>query len=248
MQDQIKLPRGLFIFGKNLYNRNMTREEIAKIIDHTNLEANATPKDIKRTCREAKTHGFRSVCINPRWVKLAKEELKGTDIKVVTVIDWPVGASITKARVCEAKAAKEAGASEIDPVMDIGDFKAGNYEEVLKDLKALAKILPTKLIIETGYLEDEEIKKAASLVKEAGCYCVKTSTGMPPKVDVETKFQHIRLMRGAVGPDFPIKAAGGIKTLEDAQKVIGAGANIIGTSSALKILGYETGNRFRDTY
>ncbi len=211
--------------------------EIAKIIDHTNLKSNATKKDIIRLCQEAKQYGFRSVCVASRWVKSAKEQLKRTDIKVVTVIDWPNGASPTKARVFQAKVAKEDGADEIDPVLGIGDFKMQNYDTVLKDLKELAKILPTKLIIETGYLTDEEIKKASILVKEAGCYCVKTSTGIPPKVDVDTKIDHIKLMREAVGNDFPIKAAGGIRTMEDAEKVVEAGANIIGTSSALKIIG-----------
>lgn len=210
--------------------------DIAKIIDHTNLSADATPEDIRRTCREAKTHGFRGVCINPRWIKLAKEELRGTGIKIVTVIDWPVGASSTQARAGEAKQAKKDGADEIDPVMDIGDFKAGNYEEVLKDLKVLARILPTKLIIETGYLKDEEIKKAASLAKEAGCYCVKTSTGREPKVEIDEKVRHVKLIREAVGPDFPIKAAGGIRTMEAALRVVEAGANIIGTSSSIDII------------
>lgn len=215
----------------------METSQIAKIIDHTNLIAGSTADDIRQTCQEAKKWGFRSVCINPKWVKLAKNELKNTDVKVVTVIDWPCGASNTDMRVFQAKQAKKDGADEIDPVLDIGDFKAGNYDSVLKDLKELAKILPTKLIIETGYLTDEEIKKAASLVKEAGCYCVKTSTGMDPKVDIDTKVLHIRLIREAVGAGFPIKVAGGVKTTEDAQKAVEAGATIIGTSSSLKIIG-----------
>jgi len=217
--------------------------DIAKVIDHTNLRANASEKDIRRTCQEAKQYGFRGVCINPRWVKLAKKELSGTGIKVVTVIDWPVGASSTEARLYEAKQAQKDGADEIDPVMDIGDFKAGNYDLVLEDLRALAKVLPTKVIIETGYLTDEEIKKAASLVKEAGCYCVKTSTGVPPKVAVDKKIRHIKLIREAVGPDFPIKAAGGIRTMEDAKKVVEAGATIIGTSSGVEIM---TGRESRE--
>ncbi len=211
-------------------------ENIAKIIDHTNLRADATPEDIRKTCQEAKTYGFRSVCINPRWIGLAKEELKGTDIKIVTVIDWPVGASSTQARVGEAEQAKKDGADEIDPVMDIGDFKAGNYEEVLKDLRALAKVLPTKVIIETGYLTGEEIKKAAELVKESGAVCVKTSTGQPPKVDVETKLGHVKIMREAVGPDFLIKAAGGIHSKEDAERMVSAGANVIGASAGVEIV------------
>src|SRR3989338_7531486 len=110
-------------------------ENIAKIIDHTNLRADAREGDIKKTCQEAKEYGFRSVCIHSRWVKSAKKELAGTGIKVVVVIDWPVGASSTESRICQAKAAKKDGADEIDPVLDIGDFKAGNYDIVLKDLK-----------------------------------------------------------------------------------------------------------------
>lgn len=211
--------------------------EIAKLIDYTNLRADATKEDIVKLCEEAKQYGFRSVCINPRWAKLAKSQLKGTSIKVVVVIDWPNGASPNDVRLFQAGRAQKDGADEIDPVLDIGNFKMGNYDLVAVELSELAKVLPTKLIIETGYLTNEEIKKAAILVKEAGCYCVKTSTGEEPKVDIDTKVQHIKLMREAVGHDFPIKAAGGIKTMGDAKRVVEAGANIIGTSSALKIIG-----------
>jgi len=210
--------------------------ELAKVIDHTNLKANATPTDIKKTCEEAKEYGFRSVCINLRWVKLAKEELGDTDIKVVTVIDWPGGASSKEGRACQAEAARKEGADEIDPVLGIGDFKAGDYKKVLEDLKVLARILPTKLIIETGYLTDEEIKKAASLVKEAGCYCVKTSTGMDPQVSLDVKLWHIKLIREAVGLDYPIKAAGGIRTVKEALQALEAGAAIIGTSGGVAIV------------
>jgi len=214
----------------------MEEINIAKLIDHTNLRADATEEDIKKTCQEARDYAFRGVCINPRWVKIAKEELKETNIKVVTVIDWPCGSSPTEVRVFQAKIAKEDGADEIDPVINIGNFKEGDYKEVLADLKALAEILPSKVIIETGFLTEEEIKKAAELVKESGAFCVKTSTGMEPKVDIDTKISHIKLIRKALGKDFLIKAAGGIKTLEDAQKVVEAGANIIGTSSGAEIV------------
>lgn len=213
--------------------------DIAKLIDHTNLRADAKESDIRQTCQEAKEYGFRSVCVNPRWAKFAKGELKNTDVKVVAVVDWPIGGSTSEVRLFQAKEAKKDGADEIDPVLDIGNFKAGNHKEVSEDLKALAKILPVKAIIETGYLTDDEIKKAAQLVKEAGCYCVKTSTGMEPKVDMEKKILHIKLIREAVGPDFPIKAAGGVKTMEDAKKVIDAGATIIGTSSGVEIIKEE---------
>lgn len=210
--------------------------DIAKLIDHTNLRADATADDIKKTCREAKEYGFRSVCVNPRWVKLAKEELEGTGVKIAPVIDWPIGASTIEGRFALAEIAKKDGADEMDVVLDIGNFKSGNYELVLDDLKELAKILPTKVIIETGYLTDDEIKKASLLVKEAGGFCVKTSTGIEPKVNIETKIFHVRSIRQALGPDFQIKAAGGIKTAEDVKKLISAGATIIGTSSGVEIV------------
>jgi len=211
--------------------------EIAKFIDHTNLKADATEGDIKKLCQEAKTYGFRSVCVHSSLVKTAKQELKGTGIRVVAVIDWPYGGAPTEVRVFQAKVAKKDGADEIDPVMDVGNFKMGNYEDVLNDFKALAKVLPTKVIIESGFLNDQEIAKAAELVKESGAICVKTSTGVEPKTDIDTKIAHIKLIRHVVGPDFLIKASGGISSAEDAQRVIEAGANIIGTSSSLKIIG-----------
>ena len=211
--------------------------EIAKFIDHTNLKADATEGDIRKLCQEAKQYGFRSVCVHSSLVKVAKQELGGTGIKVVTVIDWPYGGAPTEVRVFQAKVAKTDGADEIDPVMDIGNFKMGNYEEVLNDFKALSRVLPTKVIIETGFLTDQEIVKAAELVKESGAICVKTSTGVEPRTDIDTKVLHVKLIRGVVGPDFLIKASGGISSSEDAQKVVEAGANIIGTSSSLKIIG-----------
>lgn len=211
--------------------------DIAKFIDHTNLKVDATADDILQTCREAKKYGFRSVCINPGWVKLAKKELEGTEIKIVTVIDWPCGASSPEARVFEATRAKKDGATEIDPVINVGKLKMGDYKAVLSDLKALAAVLPTKVIIETGFLTAGQITKASELVREAGAICVKTSTGMEPKVGIDEKIAHIKLMREAVGPDFLIKASGGISSMEDAEKAVEAGANIIGTSSSLKIIG-----------
>jgi len=211
--------------------------DINKIIDHTNLKPDATKDDILKTCQEAKQYGFRSVCINPGWVKLAKKELQGTGVKVVTVIDWPCGSSSPESRLFEARQAKKDGADEIDPVISVGRLRMGDYEAVLSDLRALAKTLSTKVIIETGFLTDAEIIKASELVKTAGAICVKTSTGMDPKVGIDLKVLHIKLMRQTVGPDFLIKASGGISSLADAQKMVEAGANIIGTSSSLKIIG-----------
>lgn len=242
------IPGALLFFRENVTIKAMEKEKIAKAIDHTYLKADATEADIRRICQEAKKYGFRGVCVNPRWAKLAKEELRGTEVKVIIVIDWPCGASSTEVRVFQAQNAEEDGADEIDPVMDIGSFKMGKHEDVLEDLRALARVLPTKVIIETGFLTDEEIKKAAELVKKSGAFCVKTSTGMEPKVDIDKKILHVRLIQEAVGEDFPIKAAGGIKAMKDAQRIVEAGANIIGTSAGLAILEGKEGSGESATY
>lgn len=209
--------------------------KLAQIIDHTNLKADATEADIRKTSLEAIRYGFRGICINPRWVKLAREIIKERDIKISTVIDWPCGASPYSVRYVQAQKAKEDGADELDLVMDIGNFKAKKYEEVLFDLKEISKILPTKVIIETGFLTEEEIARAAKLVKESGAFCVKTSTGMPPKVDIDTKIKHVKIIKKAV-PDIKIKAAGGIRTRADVERLVQAGADIIGTSAGVEIV------------
>lgn len=213
----------------------MAEINIAKTIDHTFLEASATKEDIKRLCNEAKTYDFRGVCINSRWVKFAKGLLKGSGVKVATVIDFPLGASSHQVRVFQARKAKEDSADELDLVLDIGSFKAGKYDEVLEDLKEIAEVLPTKVIIETGHLTEEEIVKAARLVKKSGAICVKTSTGWEPKIDINTKAGHIRLIKKAAC-DILIKAAGGIRTLKDLNIILKAGADIIGASSSVEIM------------
>jgi len=208
--------------------------KINKTIDHTYLKADAGEKEIKRICWETLKYGFRSVCVNPEWVSLSKKELKGKAL-VVTVIDWPCGASSTNVRIFEAKQAKKDGADEIDPVIRIGQLKQKNYKIVFDDLKKLSKILPTKVIIETGFLSNKEIIKASNLVKKAGAICVKTSTGISPKVEIDKKIKHVKLMRKTVGSKFLIKAAGGIRTLKDAERLLKAGADIIGTSGSVSI-------------
>ncbi|PIQ93005.1 MAG: deoxyribose-phosphate aldolase [Parcubacteria group bacterium CG11_big_fil_rev_8_21_14_0_20_39_14] len=211
--------------------------EITRIIDYTNLKPEATETDIKKLCQEAKEYGFRAVCVNPIWVPFCVDKLKGTSTKIASVIDFPLGAGGTQNRLNQVKIAKETGASEIDIVMPSGLFKSGNYQAVLDDLKAIVGVgLPIKVIIETGLLTDEEIKKASGIVKESGAFCVKTSTGFMANIDIDTKVGHVRLMREAVGPDFQIKAAGGIKTLKDIKRLLEAGANIIGTSAGVEIM------------
>ena len=210
---------------------------VAKIIDHTNIKKDATEKEIKKTCQEAKEYGFRGVCVRPEWVKLAKRELKGTDIKVICLVDPPIGDSPHKKRVKICEIAKRNGADELDVVINIPAVKHEKWDLVLKDLKAICQILPTKVIIGSGYLTDEEIKKASEIVKEAGAICVKTATEKDPLEhrELKEKFYHLKIMREAA-PGLLIKAAGNIKTLKDVKEAIKAGADIIGTSSGVEII------------
>ncbi len=217
--------------------KKLDKKAIAKIIDHTNIKLTATAKDIKKLCQEAKQYGFRSVCVRPKWVKLAKKELKGTKIKISVLIDAPMGLSPHKKRVRICKKAKKDGADDLDIVMNIVDLKYEKYGKVLKDLKEICKILPTKVIIGSGYLTDEEIKKASELVKKAGCFCVKTATEKDPleNREMKEKLYHLKLMKKSA-PGLKIKASGKIKTLKDVKEAVKAGADIIGTSSGVKIM------------
>jgi len=210
---------------------------IAKIIDHTNIRKNVPRESIKKTCQEAKIYGFRGVCVNSEWVKLVKKELKGTRIEVVVLIDPPIGDSSHQKRIQLCQKAKRDGADELDVVINIRAVKHGKWNEVLKDLKEISKILPTKVIIGSGYLTDEEIKKASKIVKVAGAICVKTSTEKGPLEhrELKEKALHLKIMR-KVAPGLLIKAAGKIRTLKDLKMMVKAGADIIGTSSSVKII------------
>ena len=209
----------------------------AKIIDHTNINPKATARDIKKTCQEAKRYGFRGVCVNPEWVELVHEELKGTGIKTVALIDPPMGLSPHFKRVEICKKAKKDGANELDVVMNIIDLKYERYDDVLNDLKEICKILPTKVIIGSGYLTDEEIKKASELCKKAGAFCVKTATEKDPleHIELKEKARHLKIMKEGA-PGLKIKASGKIRTYKDLLMMVEAGADIIGTSSSVKIM------------
>jgi deoxyribose-phosphate aldolase len=212
-------------------------KDTAKIIDHTNINPRAERKDIIKTCQEAKKYNFRGVCVRLKWVKLVSKELKGTGIKTVALIDPPIGDSPHKERVKMCKKAKKDGADELDIVMNIVDAKHERWEKILKDLKEICKILPTKVIIGSGYLSDKEIIKASEIVKKAGAICVKTATEKDPLEhrELKEKFYHLKLMRKGA-PGLLIKAAGGIRTLKDLKSAIKAGANIIGTSFGVEIM------------
>lgn len=218
------------------YDKLMTKN-LPKIIDHTNINTAATGKDIKKTCAEAKKFGFRGVCVNPQWVKLAKQELKGRVVRVICLIDPPMGLSPLQKRLEAVQKAKKDGADELDVAMNIIDMKYERYDEVLNDLKRICRVLPTKVIIGSGYLTDDEVKKASELVKEAGAFCVKTATSRDPlsHLELQEKARHLKLMREAA-PGLKIKASGNIKTLKDVLMMQEAGADIIGTSSSVEIM------------
>lgn len=210
---------------------------LAKLIDHTNIKKDAKKEDIVKTCKEAIEFGFRGVCVRPKWVKLAKKILKGKDIKVICLVDDPIGDSPHKKRVQICKRAKRDGADELDVVVCVPDVKHERWKKILKDLKAICKILPTKVIIGSGYLTDEEIVKVCQIAKEAGAFCVKTATDKDPLEhrELKEKFYHLQLMKKGA-PGLLIKASGKIQTLKDAKLALRAGANIIGTSFSVQIM------------
>jgi deoxyribose-phosphate aldolase len=213
--------------------------EIAKMIDYTLLKSNATDNDIKKLCTEAEEYNFASVCINPAYVYFAKNLLEKSDIKVCTVIGFPLGANTIKTKIFEAKDAIKNGADEIDMVLNIGKLKSGDFAYVEKEIKAVvkeAKALKNvviKVILENCYLTDEEKIKVCEIVVLSGADFVKTSTGFG--IGGAT-IDDVRLMRKTVGDNFGVKASGGIRTSEDARLMIKAGANRIGTSSGIQIV------------
>lgn len=216
---------------------------LSKTIDHTLLKADATKKEIEKLCSEAEQHGFASVCINPARVKQAAALLRGSEVKVCTVIGFPLGAASTEVKAFETKTAIEHGATEIDMVINVGAIKDEDYETVEKDIKAVTasaqgKAL-VKVIIETSLLTDEEKRKACEIAVSAGADYVKTSTGFSSGGATEPD---IRLMREAVGPKIGVKASGGVRTQQDAIAMIKAGATRIGASSGIAIVSGTEGS------
>ncbi|OZI10204.1 deoxyribose-phosphate aldolase [Bacillaceae bacterium SAS-127] len=212
-------------------------EQVAKMIDHTLLKADATKEEVSKLCEEAKTYEFASVCINPTWVSYASEQLKGTPVKVCTVIGFPLGAMTPEVKAFETRNAIENGAEEVDMVINIGALKDGDDEAVLRDIQAVTSAAKgkalTKVIIETCLLTDEEKQKACELAVKAGTDYVKTSTGFSTG---GATVADITLMRKTVGSDIGVKASGGVRSKEDAENMIKAGATRIGASSGVKIV------------
>lgn len=212
--------------------------KLAGMIDHTLLKPDATPDQIAQLCFEARKYNFASVCVNPAWVSLCAQLLKGSQAKVCTVIGFPLGASAPEVKAFETQTAIDQGATEIDMVINIGALKARDLELVAKDIRGVvltahARGYIVKVILETTLLTDEEKTIACLISKEAGADFVKTSTGF---AGGGATVHDVELMRRVVGPEMGVKASGGVRTYEDAESMIKAGATRIGASAGVKIV------------
>ncbi len=226
--------------GESLADKNLARK-----IDHTLLKPDATPDDVAELCGEAKKYTFASVCINPGHVKQCSDLLKGTEVKVCTVIGFPLGANTTETKRFEAEQAIENGAQEIDMVINVGQLKAGNYDYIFKDVNQIVLAAKKhnavcKVILETALLTDEEKIKACIICKHAGADFVKTSTGFSKG---GATVGDVALMKYVVGSAVGVKASGGIRSREDANAMIASGADRIGASASVKIIMGEKSER-----
>ncbi|HEX6286985.1 MAG TPA: deoxyribose-phosphate aldolase [Acidimicrobiia bacterium] len=224
--------------------------DLAKYIDHTLLGADATAADIDRLCDEADRYRFASVCINPTWVKRAANNLRGTGVPVCTVIGFPLGATTPEVKAMEARKALRDGAREVDMVINIGALKSGDhdlvYDDIVKVVDAAHEVgAICKVILETALLTDEEKVVASALAKRARADFVKTSTGFGPG---GATVYDVALMRETVGPEMGVKASGGVRTADDAEDMIAAGATRIGASAGVQIVsgndGGDSGERY----
>jgi deoxyribose-phosphate aldolase len=221
-----------------------SRIELAKYIDHTLLKADANEDALRKLCEEARTFNFWSVCINPSWISTCAKELKGSNVKVCTVVGFPLGAMMSSSKAFEAEKAIDAGANEIDMVINIGALKSGAIDLVARDVRAVVaacgKTALSKVILEMCLLSPEEKVQAIKICMDEGASFVKTSTGFSSS---GATVEDVRLMRETVGEKLGVKAAGGIRSYEDAIRMIEAGATRLGTSAGVKIVaGQATGN------
>lgn len=210
--------------------------DLAKYIDHTLLKPQADKASVQTLCDEARKYGFFSVCVNPYWVPFCKKQLEGSGVKVCTVIGFPLGANTTAAKVFEAKDALQNGADELDMVINLGAVKSGDWDAVLSDMEAVRQAggqFTLKVIIETSVLTEEEKIKACELAAKAGADFVKTSTGF---TGGGATAEDVKLMRAHVPASMQVKASGGIRTREDFDAMVAAGATRIGASAGVKII------------
>jgi deoxyribose-phosphate aldolase len=224
--------------------------DMARYIDHTLLKPEATAAEIDQLCREAAQYRFASVCINPTWVKRAAENLRGTSVPVCTVIGFPLGAGTSEIKAMEARRALRDGAREVDMVLNIGALKSGDHDLVLKDIEKVVDAAHEvgalcKVILETALLTDEEKVVASALAKKAKADFVKTSTGFGPG---GATVYDVALMRETVGPEMGVKASGGVRTTDDAEDMIAAGATRIGASAGIEIVGGKDGGQGDERY
>lgn len=212
--------------------------QLNRTIDHTILKPEATREQIKTLCEEAKQYHFASVCVNSCHVGLVAELLKGTDSAACCVVGFPLGAMLSSAKAFETTAAIAQGAQEIDTVINVGAAKEGDWDLVEKDIRAVTEAAKgkalVKVIIETCLLTDEEKVQACLCAKRAGAEYVKTSTGFSTG---GATAEDVALMRRTVGPEMGVKASGGVRSKEDAEKMLNAGATRLGTSSGVKLMG-----------
>jgi deoxyribose-phosphate aldolase len=218
----------------------MRRQEVAQKIDLAVLKPDATESDVLKGCEQAKSWGVKSLVVLPCWLELIVRELEGSEVVPSTVIAFPFGAETTEVKAATAKWAVQIGAGELDMVMAIGQFKSGNHDYVRRDIEAVVEAAKgirsdviVKVIIETGYLTDEEKQVAAQIVEAAGADFVKTSTGFGPK---GATVEDVKLLKQSVSERVKVKAAGGIRTWQQAHALLLAGADRLGTSSAAEIL------------
>lgn len=216
-----------------------SRMQLAKMIDHTLVKPTVTKDDVIKLCWEAEKYGFCCAVVNPTFVSLARHMLEATDVKVCSTVGFPFGVTLPEVKTLEARKVVELGAEEVDMVMNVSALKSKDYDTVKRDIEAVVNVkrlhrgVIVKVIIETAWLTNGEKVTACELAKEAGADFVKTSTGLfGGKATVED----VRLMRQTVGKDMGVKAAAGIRTLKDALAMIEAGANRIGTSTAVAII------------
>ena len=210
--------------------------ELAKYIDHTLLKPTATPADIERLCREADEHFFYAVCVNPGFVTTARKALGSSPVRVAAVIGFPLGANAPQVKAAEAALAVSQGADELDMVIPVGRALAGDWDAVAADVRAVREAAPDavlKVILETGYLDEAQIRRAAEAALAGGADFLKTSTGFGPR---GASLEDVRLLAEVAGGRAKVKAAGGIRTREDAWKMIEAGASRLGTSSGVALV------------
>ena len=213
----------------------LSREKLASIIDHTLLQPAADHAAIRKLCEQARSYSFGHVCVNPRYVAEARELVRGSGAGVCSVVGFPSGAGLPEAKALEARRVVELGADEVDMVLDIAALKNGEENAVREDIAGVVSAcgVPTKVILETGYLTDDEKRRGCAIAMDAGAHFVKTSTGFGPG---GATVEDVRLMRGVVGERLGVKASGGIRSYDTAKAMIEAGATRIGTSSGPAIV------------